>query len=80
MVSVRLLVLFLAETINKLNKMRNLELVQCHRIQGIPELKHASCISVDCDTGKVYLATNEGSVVCLDPQVQQVCIDSWVKC
>ncbi|XP_072037766.1 putative elongator complex protein 1 [Amphiura filiformis] len=52
--------------------MRNLELVQCHRIQGIPELKHTSCISVDCDTGRVYLATDDGSVVCLDPQAQQV--------
>ena len=52
--------------------MRNLELLLSSSIDGLSELEGCLGLSVDYDTGRVYLATRESNVVCLDPNNQEV--------
>ena len=50
--------------------MRNLKLldsIHCHQDQ----VKNTQCISVDCDTGQIYCATNT-ELVGLDPKTGEV--------
>ena len=50
--------------------MRNLKLLRCTPVLELDETHGAQCISVDSDTGTVYIATAAG-VVGFDPSTQQ---------
>ncbi|XP_022111138.1 elongator complex protein 1-like [Acanthaster planci] len=52
--------------------MRNLELLLSSQIDGLPDLEGCHGLSIDCDMGRVYLATGGSKVVCLDPQSQEI--------
>ena len=52
--------------------MRNLELLLASHISGLSELERCHSVSVDYDTGHIYIATKEGNIICLDPQTEEV--------
>ncbi|XP_038077716.1 elongator complex protein 1-like isoform X2 [Patiria miniata] len=52
--------------------MRNLELLLSSHIDGLSELEGCHELSVDYDTGRVYLTTRDSKVICLDPQAQEI--------
>ena len=50
--------------------MRNLQLLRCTPILDLEVTRGVHCVSVDCDTGTVYTATDRG-VVGFDVATQQ---------